>query len=283
MNLGKSNRLKNILRNGKAVIVPIDHGLTYGPIAGIDEVKGLLAELSQSSLDAIIAQKGVLQKGLFPGKQAQIVHISGSTSLSGKADKKVLVGKVEDALRMGAAAVSVHVSIGSGDEHQMLQDVGMISSECEAWGMPLLAMMYVVNQNGASSSAKTIAHIARIAAELGADLVKVPYTGSAETFEEVVRGCFIPVFTAGGETKAGEAKFLAQVRESLDAGSSGLCVGRNVFQSRNPRAFLSVLEKVVHEDLDAETAFELYCEALIKKTASHKILSNLEVVNEYSN
>lgn len=286
MNIGKSNRLKNIFRsNGRAVILPIDHGLTYGPISGIDRLGGFLGSLAECKLDAIVAQKGVLQKELYGGRQAQIVHISGSTSLSGKAEKKVLVGSVEDAIRLGASAVSVHINIGSSFESRMLKDLGVVSSQCEKWGMPLLAMMYLTNQNGTALAAQDVSHIARIAAELGADFVKVPYTGAQESFQKVVSGCFVPVLIAGGDTKGGEQGFFRQVRDSVDAGGAGLCVGRHAFQSQSPSAFIAVLERLVHYGLDAKSAFEMYLDLKNGgngKKVSSQLLSHLEVIHEYS-
>ena len=280
MNTGKQNRLKRILKNdGRSLIVPIDHGLTYGPIVGLDHLKMTLGDLSESKFDSLICQKGVLQQNLFSGAHGKIVHISGSTSLSGKADKKVLVGRVEDAVRLGADGVSVHVSVGSADESLMLEDLGTISSECESWGLPLLAMMYVNTPGTSEHYARDIAHIARVAAELGADLVKAPYTGNPQTFEKVVRGCFIPVLTAGGDTTSGEKGFLNQVKASLDAGAAGVCAGRNVFQCRSPRLFLSVLDGLIHRNQDPAMAYEAY-QTLLEQKIRPEIFTNSDSIRK---
>ena len=102
--------------------------------------------------------------------------------------------------QVGADAVSVHVNLGAEDEKTMLRILGAIAREAMEWGMPLLAMMYTRGPKVKNEyDVRWVKHAARVGAELGADIVKVVYTGSPETFREVVEGCFVPVVIAGGE------------------------------------------------------------------------------------
>jgi len=77
-----------------------------------------------------------------PLKIGVIAHLSGSTALGPSPNKKVLIGSVEEVIRLGADAVSVHINVGAKEESEMLHDLGLISDECDKWSMPLVAMMY---------------------------------------------------------------------------------------------------------------------------------------------
>ena len=101
-----------------------------------------------------------------------------------------------------------------------------------------------------------IKHAARLGAELGADMVKVSYTGSPETFREVVEGCHVPVIIAGGPKMGSDRAILEMVRGAIDAGASGTSIGRNVFQHQNPTRIVRALSMIVHEGADVEKALD---------------------------
>ncbi len=153
----------------------------------------------------------------------------------------------EEALKLGADAVSVHINLGAEDEGCMIKDLGSVAKEAMSWGMPLLAMMYVRGPKVENPyDVRLVKHAARVAAELGADIVKVPYTGSSETFREVVEGCFVPVVIAGGEKMSTDEDILDMVRGSVVAGGAGVSIGRNVFQHRDPTMIVQAISKIVH-------------------------------------
>ncbi len=159
------------------------------------------------------------------------------------------------ALKIGADAVSVHINIGAESESQMLQDLGQVSIKCLEWGIPLLAMMYTRGEKFQEEhSVDGVKHAARIAAELGADFVKVSYTGTQESFQEVVRGCPIPVLIAGGEKTKNEREIFQIVKDSLEAGGAGVSIGRNVFQHERKKAMVKAICSMVHEDISVEEA-----------------------------
>jgi class I fructose-bisphosphate aldolase len=178
-----------------------------------------------------------------------IVHLSASTSLSPMANTKALVGTVEEAITLGADAVSVHVNLGDDNERDMLGDLGRISTSCAEWGMPLLAMVYARGPKISNGyDPRLIAHCARVGVELGADIVKVPYTGDPDSFAEVVQTCCVPVVIAGGERMESTAEFLQIVQDSLRAGGAGVSVGRNVFQHPRRTDLVRAIRALVHED-----------------------------------
>lgn len=263
MSIGKKVRLERIINRetGKTVMVPMDYGVSSGPIKGIIDLKETINQIAEGGANAIILHKGMVRAG-HRGKGKDlglIVHMSASTDLSLRKNDKVLVCTVEEAIKLGADGVSIHVNIGAEDEKQMLKDFGEVSKRCEEWQMPLLAMMYYRGPEVKNPyDPKAIAHIARVAAELGADIVKVPYTGNPETFREVVEGCPVPVVIAGGPKTDTDEALLKMVYDAVVvAGCAGLSIGRNIFQHENVAKITNVLSKIVHEGLSVEEALKL--------------------------
>ena len=184
-----------------------------------------------------------------------IMHLSSSTDLSPAPNRKTLTASVEDAIRHGADGVSIHVNLGDPHEAEMLSDFGKIARDAENWGMPLLAMIYGRGPkipNGLDP--EVIAHCARVGAELGADVVKVPYTGDIDSFSYVVESCCVPVLIAGGPKTNTTREFLQTVEDAVRAGAAGLSVGRNVFQHPSPRRLMAALTCIVHAGMNVEQA-----------------------------
>jgi fructose-bisphosphate aldolase/2-amino-3,7-dideoxy-D-threo-hept-6-ulosonate synthase len=255
--IGKKRRLRRIFRDdGKSVIVPMDHGFTQGPITGIVDMSMTVDKLRKGRADAIVIHKGIA-RCVDTGRLGLIVHLVGSTDISLNPNRKVEVCSIEEALRLGADAVSVHVNVGSEQEHEMLQTVGKISDECDRLGMPLLAMMYPRGPKVTSEhNLDLVKHAARVAAEIGADIVKTVYTGSVESFRDVIKGCPIPVIIAGGPKVETEREFLEMVHDAMQAGSVGISIGRNIFQHPNPTGMVKALNAIVHRKTDVSEAMK---------------------------
>lgn len=252
MQLGKSIRLERIINREtkRCIIVPMDHGVTSGPVPGLVDAKKIVAEVAEGGADAVLMHKGLVRcSHRRSGRDVGlIVHLSASTSLSPYPNSKVLVASVQEAVRLGADAVSVHVNLGGEDESAMLADLGRTAREADDWGMPLLAMMYTRGAHIKDPFAPDIiAHSARVAAELGADMVKVPYSGDIDSFRHVAGSCHIPLVIAGGEKMESTRKLLQMVKDSIAAGGAGLSLGRNVFQHPRPQALMRALSGIVHQ------------------------------------
>ena len=257
--LGKKIRLERILdRNTRrTVIVPMDHGMTVGPIPGIIDMKDAIDKVSRGGANAVVEHKGLVESGHRQGGQdvGLIVHLSASTQLSPSPNAKTLVCSVEEAIKLGADAVSIHVNLGNGDEKEMLQDFGRISHDSRSWGVPLLAMIYPRGEKIKNPyDTEVIKHAARVGDEMGADIVKVSYTGSPDSFREVVEGCGIPVVIAGGEKMDSDRDILEMVKGSVDAGGAGVSIGRNIFQHSDPTRMVMAVSGIVHEDLSVTEA-----------------------------
>lgn len=262
LGIGKNIRLERITdRNTRrTVIVPMDHGVTLGPIEGIINMQDMVNEIAEGGANAVLGHIGLPLHGHRKhGRDiGLILHLSGSTVWAPDPNAKVLVNTVDMALKIGADAVSVHINIGAESESKMLQDLGEVSIKCLEWGMPLLAMMYTRGEKfHEESSAEGVKHAARIAAELGADLVKVSYTGSKESFQEVVKGCPIPVLIAGGEKAKNEREIFKIIKDSLEAGGSGVSIGRNIFQHVKKQLMVKAICSMVHDNINVDEAMRI--------------------------
>jgi class I fructose-bisphosphate aldolase len=260
--LGKKIRMERILnRNtGKTVIVPMDHGVTVGPIPGIMNIRAAIDRVSEGGANAIVAHKGLVEKGhRRKGKDiGLIIHLSASTTMSPSPHAKTLVCSVEEAIKLGADAVSIQVNLGNGDEKEMLKDFGRVSYDARTWGIPLLAMMYPRGEQVKNEfDPQAVAHAARVGDEMGADIVKVSYTGSPETFSRVVEGCGVPVVIAGGPKMSSDMEILEMVHGAMSAGAAGVSIGRNIFQHENPAAILRSVSGIVHDSKKVDECLEL--------------------------
>jgi DhnA family fructose-bisphosphate aldolase class Ia len=150
------------------------------------------------------------------------------------------------------------VNLGAEDERSMLNDLGNISRVAMEWGMPILAMMYTRGPKIKNEyDVELVKHAARVGAELGADVVKVPYTGSPESFSEVVEGCPVPVVIAGGEKMGNDQDILKMVKGAIEAGGAGVSIGRNVFQHKDPSKIVQVISKIVHNGDSVEEGLKI--------------------------
>ncbi len=282
--IGKEIRLERILnrKTGKTVIVPLDHGVSAGPILGITSMRHTMSQVAAGGANAVVVHKGVVARGHRKDDpdMGLIVHLSGSTSLSPEPNAKTLVCTVVEAIKLGADAVSVHVNIGNGHEKQMLRDLGNVAQTASEWGMPLLAMIYPRGDKIPDEyDPQAVKHAARLGAELGADVVKVSYTGDPHSFTQVVEGCHVPVVIAGGPKMESDRAILEMVRGAMDAGAIGTSIGRNVFQHQNPSRIVAALSMVVHEEASVEAALDFLNDNPLthiwQEKQSHGQLANL--------
>ncbi len=260
--IGKRIRLERIINRNtrRTVIVPMDHGISVGPIAGLEDMKQAVQHVAEGGANAIVEHKGLVGEG-HRGKGEDIgliIHLSASTSLSMHPNAKTLVCTIEEAIKLGADAVSIHINLGDNQEKEMLHDFGKISYEARTWGMPLLAMIYPRGEKIKDEyDVNVIKHAARVGYEMGADIVKVSYTGSEESFRDVVNGCSIPVVIAGGPKMNSDREILEMVKGAINAGSAGVSIGRNVFQHKNPKKMVKAISGIVHENRSVEDALEI--------------------------
>jgi DhnA family fructose-bisphosphate aldolase class Ia len=249
MNSGKVLRLNRILASdGRTVIAALDHGIAgITPLASLARPAQVIAQVISGGADAILTTPGIAREcaGAF-GKTGLIVRAdSGATALTGRWSEMALMLPVEGALALGADGVAAMGIVGTDGEGQSLRGLGRLAAECERLGLVLLAEMLPGGFDAVQVDVEQIAAAARVGADLGADLIKIRYTGSPETFRAVTTSCYRPVVVLGG-SKQSSSQLLDQVRGALAAGAIGVAVGRNIWQSPDPAAITRELAQAVH-------------------------------------
>jgi 2-amino-4,5-dihydroxy-6-oxo-7-(phosphonooxy)heptanoate synthase len=252
---GRSIRLRRLFRGGgrRLFVVPLDHSVTDGPIVPGGGLGRLLSQVCDNGADAVILPKGSVRH-LRPHwftATSLLVHLSAGTRLSPDPDFKYLVAGVEEALRIGADGVSVHVNLGSGQEAAQIRDLASVGEACDRWNVPLLAMVYPRGPNITDPhNPRYVAHAVTIAADLGADIVKTIFPGSVDALEEITRGCLI----AGGPIHPDPDGLLAHVGDAMRGGAAGVAIGRNIFAAPDPAAITRRVAEIVHTRQDTLVA-----------------------------
>jgi fructose-bisphosphate aldolase, class I len=245
---GKLLRLSRFRYRGSrcGLIVPIDHGVTIGPVEGLVSVGRIGRWIGHPGVTGIIAHKGLIerlaQRDLI-GKLGVMLHLNGMSTLAQKPDSKEMLTGIETALRLGADGVSVQANYdGSNDAHNMTL-LGAVVDEAHRYGLPVLTMLYdkVVAPN-AQNRIERLRHLMRISLELGSDVLKIATPPSLDDIPEILDGLCedIPVFFAGGEL-CSDDQLVDMTERAVRSGAAGLCMGRNVFQRESADALLSRL------------------------------------------
>ena len=259
---GKQVRMGRITKKGRMLCIPMDHSFTIGPVAGLEDPEEMIVKVAKGGATAFLVQKGIIKAMKKPVPIGMIMHISASTNLGMAPNRKMLNSSVVEGLRLGADAISIHVNMGSKEEPEMLEQLGMVADQCDDYQVPFVAMMYPRGENiKDASDPEVVAHVARVGAESGADIVKTVYTGDAKSFREVVRKCPVPVVLAGGAKVETDLEILRLADDVMKAGAMGVTFGRNVFQHRNPTSIVRALRQVVIERSSVEEAMEVMSSA----------------------
>ncbi len=257
-NTGIVARLKRISTGGRYLVVPMDHGISLGPITGLADIESTIDAVTTGGADAVLTQKGIAPR-VHEAKNGAgyIAHLNASTSLGPAPNDKRRSSSVTAALQAGADAVSFHINVGSDYEPAQIEDLAQISEQAAEFGLPTLAMAYARggNLDGADPEhdPEHLAHAVRLAEELGADVVKTAYSGDPDSFGSVVDGTRLPVVIAGG-SKGTDRQTVEMVRGAMDAGAAGVSMGRSIFQHEDPDAITRAVSAVVHDDHDAGDA-----------------------------
>lgn len=250
MDWGMRNRLGGIIRpkTGRCVMLAIDHGYFQGPTTGLERPGETVADLLDHA-DALMLTRGILRNDISPDLSIPIVlRVSGGTSiLQSDLSNEVTTVAIEDALRLNASAMATSVFVGSSHEKQTLSSLARLCDQGQNYGIPVLAVTAVGKEM--TRDARYLGLACRIAAELGAQIVKTYY---CDDFEKVVGGCPVPIVIAGGK-KIEERDALKLAYNAISAGASGVDMGRNIFQSRWPVQMIQAVRRIVQEgQSDAE-------------------------------
>jgi putative autoinducer-2 (AI-2) aldolase len=257
MDWGMRNRMEKLIQaDGHALFLPIDHGYFQGPTRKLEEPGKTIKPLLPYA-DALMLTRGVLRSSVDPAETKPIIlRVSGGTSVVGKdLANEGIITSVKEAVRLNASAVSISVFVGSEYEHQTLLNLSKLVDECEEYGIPVMAVT-AVGKELEKREARYLALCCRIAAELGARVVKTYYC--KEDFEKVVKGCPVPVVMAGGPKVNTELEVFEFVHDGLQKGAIGVNLGRNVWQNDHPVAVIRALRAVIHENATPKEAHDLF-------------------------
>lgn len=246
--------LKRITTNGKAIYLAYDHGFEHGPIdllgKSIDP-QYILDIAVEGKYNAIIFQKGLAEKyysgTVYEKKIPLIIKVNGKADIWKGGDIYSYQNcSVKYAKELGASAVGYTIYLGSQHDGKMFADFGRIVEEAHELNMAAIAWVYPRGEFVKDETSREItAYAARIGLELGADMVKIKYSGSKENFEHAVKAAGKTKVVLSGGPKVEEEEFLNILRNVMAAGGSGVAVGRNVWQHEKPLEITEKIRKVV--------------------------------------
>ena len=258
MDWGLRNRLSRIIRpvDGRTVMLAVDHGYFMGPTGGLEDFRKTINPLLPYA-DTVMLTRGALRSYIPPESETPVVlRVSGGTSiLSRELLHEGSIMSMEEALRLNASGVAFSILVGADFERDTLLEFTRWCDECQRYGVPMVAVTAVGKEM--TRDARYMSLASRIAAELGAHIVKTYYV---EGFERVVETCPVPIVIAGGK-KLPELEALKMTAAALEAGAVGVDMGRNIFQAEDPVAMIRAVRAVVHEKHTPEEAYNLYKEA----------------------
>jgi len=256
MDWGMQNRLAQLIQaDGRCLFLPVDHGYFLGPVRKLENPRKTLEPLLPYT-DAIFITRGVLRSCVDPGKAKPIIlRVSGGASIEGKdLAHEGIITSMEEAIRLNACAVGISIFVGTDYEHDSLLNLARLVDEGERHGIPVMAVT-AVGRELEKRDARYIALSSRIAAELGARVVKTYY---CEKFEKVTKGCPVPIVIAGGPKVPTGYEVLQFVYDGIQKGAIGVNLGRNIWQDEHPVAMIKALRAIIHENATPEQAQKLY-------------------------
>ena len=266
MFIGKEIRLQRLLnkKSRRLLAITMDHPITRGVLPGIGDITKVMEKVVAGKPDAITMHKGIIEKVFPPYVSSDVSIIMKATSYSIPYHEAydTPVADVEEAIRFGADAISVGCIMGGPEQAQQLTFLGQIVKAAGSAGLPVVAHIYPKGPMIENPfDAKNLAYCVRAGAELGVDIIKTLWSGSAETFKEVVDSCPAIVALAGGDMGKDLVSFLTNTRQALDIGVGGVTYGRFVWQHPNPTAVIRALDAMINEDYSVDEAIAVYKQA----------------------
>ena len=272
MNQGKEMRMGRLFnaKSNRMVLVTMDHGICINPMKELNDVPELMSEVIKGGADAVLVTPGIAKisyKELVGTDTSLMLRIDGTaTSIGPDLTNDQLICSVENALSLGAECVATLGLIGVVRESQLSHKIGKTAEDCDVFGIPMLTEMIpaeIVEHQFASradrkwpKNPEVVAYSARVAAELGADIVKGYYTGDKKTFREVIKYCPVPYVVLSGPASGDTEVFLGFVADAMECGARGVSVGRNVWTHKNPAGITHAICRIVHDGASVDEALK---------------------------
>jgi class I fructose-bisphosphate aldolase len=256
-----ASRMAPFLTNGKSMFLAYDQGLEHGPSVDFNDKNVdpsyIMDIAAKGGFNGIVFQKGVAEK-YYDGRVPLILKVNGKASIAKGEPISRQNCSVEYAVSLGAKAVGYTIYLGSAYEHEMLAEFGRIQEKARENKIAAIAWVYPRGQAVANDTSREIvSYAARAGLELGADAVKIKYTGDPQSFSWAVRSAGRAlVYMSGGPKAPTDRDFLIQVRGAMDAGATGLAVGRNVWQHEDPLLMARQLRDIIFANKPVELLVE---------------------------
>lgn len=252
--------LDRITTKGKAIFLAYDQGLEHGPIEfNLDNVDPsyIIDIAKKGNYNGIVFQHGIAEK-YYPKKKQSIpliLKLNGKTKLPNMEPMSRQVCSVKRAINLGAEAVGYTLYIGSESESEQFQEFGKIVEEAHHYHIPVIAWIYPRGKAiHKDTTTEVLAYAARVALELGADIVKIKYNNEIEGFKWVVESAGKTKVVVAGGSKMGISDLLKQTYDIMQAGASGIAIGRNIWQHKDPLKITKALKSIIFNHKTPEEA-----------------------------
>ena len=264
MVLGKRVRLNRIFSSpsGRVVTVAVDHPIAYSwdVPPELQAMREVLPRIVEGRPDAITFQKGGAEHYFEPFAGRVPLIVQTCFFLPGIPNRDYQIAFIEDALRLGADAIAMTITVGTEHQGELAAMLGRLVRDAAPVGLPVITHIYPKGElvpDGEQNSVRWCLYAARTGAEIGVDVVKTNYTGTPESFRKVVEACPVPVVAAGGPKLSTSREVLEMARGVVEAGGAGLTVGRNVWAARDVAGTIRALKAVVHDGAPVDDALRL--------------------------
>lgn len=262
MFLGKQIRLNRLTnqKSGKFVAITMDHAISRGVLNGIVNIADTIRKVAEGQPDAMTLHKGIASS-LYAPYAGKIPLILKATSFAPyHFNYDTPVADVEEAVRLGADAISIGVIVGGPEQASQLTHLAKISKEAQSVGMPLISHIYARGTEiKDTKDADAVAYAVRAAAELGVDIMKTNWNGSVEKFRKAVLAASPgKVVIAGGSAGETLESYLQLTYEGMQAGIFGVTFGRFVWDDPNPAAVIAAVKAIIHDGAEVSSALKVY-------------------------
>ena len=247
----KELRFHRIFRDdGRSLIVAIDHSIFGQAFPELERTDEVLRKIITGGADAVIATLGTIRHfGATLGKNLGVIW---STTYDPRC--------VETAVKLGVDGIKT-TYFGTVPDERVFEQINALGLECDRWGMLLLAEIVPAKRVGGRVEVIPQTELVKIAtragAEQGADIVKTAYTGTPESFRNVIENIPIPVVILGGAKMDTDVELLNAVKDSVGAGGSGVAFGRNIWQHKDPISITRAISAIIHKGTKTEEALDM--------------------------
>lgn len=262
--LGKEVRMNRLVNpaSGKMMAITVDHAISRGiaPMTGLQPIQSTIDKIVAGRPDAMTMTKGIAEHCMYPHAGKVSILLKCSSYAPPHPTKDIAFGSVDEAIRMGADAVSIGAMTLGDYQDVQFAEIGKFSEECMAKGMPLIGHIYPKGENVPAdqrASWENIAYSCRSACELGIDVIKTTYTGDPDSMAKVVACCPSRVVIQGGDACKTLDDYLNMTREAMDCGVGGVTMGRFVWDYQDITALVVTLRYIIHHGYSVKEAKEL--------------------------